>query len=241
MDYETTDDVLDTAENVGMSANSADDTAAADAAATETVEEPTPVDPFEAKRAELASLPGDWYVIHAYSGHERRVKTNLEQRRQTQNMEDYIYQVEVPMESVTELSASGKKKKADRVRIPGYVLVRMEMTEMSWRTVKETPAVTGFVGDARDPMPLTLAEVENMLMPMWQAELDRENLTPEVVTAPAVTFEVGESVTVTDGPFENMPATISGVDNVQRKLTLSIMIFERETPIELTFDQVEKI
>lgn len=198
------------------------------------------VDPIEAKREELSYLPGDWYVIHSYSGHERRVKANLEQRVVSQNAEDWIYQVEVPMETVTELTKAGKKKQVDRVRIPGYVLVRMEMNEKSWRVVKETPAVTGFVGDARDPVPLYLDEVVNMLAPMWVSKAQQQEAA-EVVTAPAITFEVGESVTVKDGPFENMPATVSGVFPEQRKLTLSIMIFERETPIELNFDQVEKI
>ncbi|WP_072342854.1 transcription termination/antitermination protein NusG [Actinomyces urinae] len=203
-------------------------------------EEPEVVDPIEAKREELSYLPGDWYVIHSYSGHERRVKANLEQRVVSQNAEDWIYQVEVPMETVTELTKAGKKKQVDRVRIPGYVLVRMEMNEKSWRVVKETPAVTGFVGDARDPVPLYLDEVVNMLAPMWVSKAQQQEAA-EVVTAPAITFEVGESVTVKDGPFENMPATVSGVFPEQRKLTLSIMIFERETPIELNFDQVEKI
>ncbi len=212
----------------------AEDATAEDAPAEEEL------DPIEAKRRELARQDGDWYVIHSYSGHERRVKANLEQRIQSQNMEAYIYQVEVPMETVTELSKAGKKKKVDRVRIPGYVLVRMEMNEMSWRVVKDTPAVTGFVGDARDPVPLSIDEVVNMLAPSWQAASDKAADEPTIVTAPAVTFEVGESVTVTDGPFENMPATVSAVDNVQRRLTLSIMIFERETPLELTFDQVAK-
>lgn len=203
-------------------------------------EEPEVVDPIEAKREELSYLPGDWYVIHSYSGHERRVKANLEQRVVSQNAEDWIYQVEVPMETVTELTKAGKKKQVDRVRIPGYVLVRMEMNEKSWRVVKETPAVTGFVGDARDPVPLYLDEVVNMLAPMWVSKAQQQEAA-EVVTAPAITFEVGESVTVKDGPFENMPATVSGVFPEQRKLTLSIMIFERDTPIELNFDQVEKI
>lgn len=206
----------------------------------ETECEPADVDPLEAEREKLASLPGQWYVIHSYSGHERRVKTNLMQRIQTQNMEDYIFQVEVPMETVTEMTKSNKKRKVERVRVPGYVLVRMEMNEMSWRVVKDTPAVTGFVGDARDPVPLHLDEVVNMFAPMWQAQADKAESEPTIVTAPSITFEVGESVTVVDGPFENMPATVAAVDNSQRRLTLSIMIFERETPLEVTFDQVAK-
>ena len=134
------------------------------------------VDPIEAKREELSYLPGDWYVIHSYSGHERRVKANLEQRVVSQNAEDWIYQVEVPMETVTELTKAGKKKQVDRVRIPGYVLVRMEMNEKSWRVVKETPAVTGFVGDARDPVPLYLDEVVNMLAPMWVSKAQQQEV-----------------------------------------------------------------
>lgn len=199
------------------------------------------VDPIEEKREELEFLPGDWYVIHSYSGHERRVKANLEQRIQSQNAEDWIYQVEVPMETVTEMTKGGKKKQVDRVRIPGYVLVRMEMNEKSWRVVKETPAVTGFVGDARDPFPLSLDEVVSMLAPMWQSKLAEDEAKADIITPPAITFKVGESVTVTDGPFENMPATVSEVTPEQRKLTVSIMIFERETPIELSYDQVEKL
>lgn len=209
--------------------------------AQEEAPELEPVDPIEEKREELMFLPGDWYVIHSYSGHERRVKANLEQRIQSQNAEDWIYQVEVPMETVTEMTKGGKKKQVDRVRIPGYVLVRMEMNEKSWRVVKETPAVTGFVGDARDPFPLSLDEVVSMLAPMWQSKLAEDEAKAEIITPPAITFKVGESVTVTDGPFENMPATVSEVTPEQRKLTVSIMIFERETPIELSYDQVEKL
>lgn len=210
----------------------------AEAGADDEAEE---VDPVQAKREELMYLPGDWYVIHSYSGHERRVKANLEQRITSQNMEDYIFQVEVPMETVTELTKAGKKKKVDRVRIPGYVLVRMDMNEASWRVVRDTPAVTGFVGDAYDPFPLTLDEVVSMLTPMWESKEEAQQAQDQVVTAPEITYEVGESVTVKEGPFENMPATVSSVDAAQRKVTLSIMIFERETPIELSFDQIEKI
>lgn len=231
-DGDSTPETTDAVTNSEEAENSKTDTAPA---------EPEPIDPVEAKREELSVLPGDWYVIHSYSGHERRVKANLEQRIQSQNMEDYIYQVEVPMETVTELTKAGKKKHVDRVRIPGYVLVRMEMNEMSWRVVKDTPAVTGFVGDARDPVPLYLDEVVGMLAPMWQADLAKEEVEAAVVTPPEITFEAGESVTVIDGPFENMPATISEVVTEQRRLKVSIMIFERETPIELGFDQVEKL
>ncbi|MDO5034782.1 MAG: transcription termination/antitermination protein NusG [Actinomycetaceae bacterium] len=242
MDQENIDEVVP-AEDSAEDTAAAEDTAQDAAPAEEPAEAATPevVDPIEEKREELSVLPGDWYVIHSYSGHERRVKANLEQRIQSQNAEDWIYQVEVPMETVTELTKGGKKKQVDRVRIPGYVLVRMEMNEKSWRVVKETPAVTGFVGDARDPVPLYLDEVVNMLAPMWQAKADQVEAAAAVITPPAITFKVGESVTVTDGPFENMPATVSEVIPEQRKLTVSIMIFERETPIELTFDQVEKI
>lgn len=241
----TAHDVSESAESTEAASETVDaqtgSQEAADTASDDAPAEPEPVDPVEAKREELSVLPGDWYVIHSYSGHERRVKANLEQRIQSQNMEDYIYQVEVPMETVTELTKAGKKKHVDRVRIPGYVLVRMEMNEMSWRVVKDTPAVTGFVGDARDPVPLYLDEVVGMLAPMWQADLAKEEVEAAVVTPPEITFEAGESVTVIDGPFENMPATISEVVTEQRRLKVSIMIFERETPIELGFDQVEKL
>lgn len=195
-------------------------------------------------RQRLRTQPGKWYVIHSYAAYERRVKANLEQRIQNFDMEDYIFEVEVPMEEVVEIK-NAERKVVRRVRIPGYVLVRMEMTNDSWRIVKDTPAVTGFVGDSRNPVPLTDAEVISMLTPSVEAEIlsEVENAhSKRKTTAPVieVEFEVGESVIVTDGPFETLPATISEVLPEAQKLKVLVSIFGRETPVELSFSQVSK-
>ena len=201
-------------------------------------------------REELEFLPGYWYVLHTYSGYERRVKSNLEQRIVTFNMEDQIYQIEVPMEKVVQVKST-ERKVVDRVRIPGYALVRMEAVEDApdaWRVVKETPAVTGFVGDSQHPLPLTEDEVVSMLAPtpasIKAAELQDERASqakqPEQPVI-EVDFEVGENVTVTDGPFATMPATISEIMPDQQKLKVLVVIFDRETPVELGFNQVAKI
>lgn len=202
-------------------------------------------------RDDLAPLPGYWYVVHTYSGYERRVKANLEQRIQTFNMEDYIYQVEVPMEKVIQVKQT-ERKVIDRVRIPGYALVRMELVETApdaWRVVKDTPAVTGFVGDAQNPVPLTEDEVVSMLAPTVQSlqaqdvAEGREAAKEKRAEDPTiqVEFEVGENVTVTDGPFATMPGTISEIEVEQRKLKVLVVIFDRETPVELSFNQVAKL
>ena len=201
-------------------------------------------------REELEFLPGYWYVLHTYSGYERRVKANLEQRIVTFNMEDQIYQIEVPMEKVVQVKST-ERKVVDRVRIPGYALVRMEAVEDApdaWRVVKDTPAVTGFVGDSQHPLPLTEDEVVSMLAPtpasIKAAELQDERTSkakqPEQPVI-EVDFEVGENVTVTDGPFATMPATISEIMPDQQKLKVLVVIFDRETPVELGFNQVAKI
>ncbi len=206
-------------------------------------EAPEEPDPAEELRRELRTSLGDWYVIHSYAGYENRVKANLEQRAQSLNMEEYIFQAEVPMEQVTEIK-NGQKKLVRRVRMPGYVLVRMELTDESWGTVRHTPGVTGFVGNAYSPVPLSLDEVFSMLAPAL--------LTPEpsaagkpapqaVQDAAAVDFEIGESVTVMEGPFETMPATISEIIPETAKLKVLVSIFGRETPVELSFNQVAKI
>lgn len=198
------------------------------------------VDPLVEFQRELRRLPGKWYVIHSYAGYENRVKANLETRIQSLNMEDFIYQVEVPMEEVVEIKNSVRKV-VKRVRIPSYVLVRMEMTDESWGAVRHTPGVTGFVGNAHNPVPLTLKEVMSMLAPTIEA-LN----TVSAAAAPAapeieVGFDVGESVTVTDGPFETLPATISEINAESQKLKVLVSIFGRETPVELSFNQVAKI
>lgn len=217
----------------------------ADAAETETEE----LDPKQALEVELRALPGRWYVVHTYSSYEKRVKQNIEQRvANNPGMEDYVYQVEIPMEEHVEVKAKSRKV-VQRPRIPGYVLVRMDMDENSWRLVKDTPAVTGFVGNQQDPVPLTLAEVVNMLAPTAKeaAKVAVEDGQVEISqatqrTAPVATdFEVGQSVTITSGPFETLSATIAEVNAETQKLTVLVTIFERETPVELNFNQVAKI
>lgn len=219
--------------------DAAEPTAASDDA--EDAEEDGVEDPIQKLRDELRLLPGDWYVIHTYSGHERKVKNNLEQRIASQNMEDLIYKVEVPDEYVMEYRGT-QKKRVRRVRIPGYVIVCMDFTDESWRVVKETPAVTGFVGDQHNPVPLNEDEVVMLLTPNVMEEAAAEQKTgPAPVQQVQVNYEVGEVVTVTDGPFETMTATISEIMPDQQKLKVLVTIFERETPMELGFDQVEKL
>jgi transcriptional antiterminator NusG len=198
-----------------------------------------PPDPAATLKAELRNLPGDWYVIHSYAGYENRVKINLESRIQSLNMEDFIFQVEVPMEQVTEYKNSVKKL-VKRVRIPGYVLVRMELTDESLGAVRHTPGVTGFVGHTHQPVALTLTEVVSMLAPTLAPAADAEKPTAGTSTPAAVEFLVGESVTVTDGPFATMPATVAEINSESRKLQVLVSIFGRETPVELGFDQVSR-
>lgn len=205
-------------------------------------EEPAEVDPYEAFKAELRMKPGKWYVIHSYAGFERRVKSNIENRMVSMSMEDYIYQVEVPMEDVVEIK-NGQRKLVTRVRIPSYVLVRMDLDEDSWSVVRHTPGVTGFVGNAHNPVPLRLDEVFSMLAPVFEEEqaekgkpVNKQNQAPV-----AVDFEVGESVIVKEGPFETLPATISEIKPESQTLVVLVSIFERETPVTLAFNQVTKI
>lgn len=191
-------------------------------------------------RRSLLGLEGDWYVVHSYAGYENRVKKNLEFRRDNLNMEDFIYQIEVPMEEVTEIKNSVKKQ-VKRVRIPGYVLVRMELTDESWGAVRHTPGVTGFVGHTHQPVPLTLDEVVSMLAPSIEAEVAQETGTTLAPAPIDLEFSIGEAVTVTDGPFEDQPATVSEINNDSQKLTVLVSIFGRETPVELGFNQVAKL
>jgi transcriptional antiterminator NusG len=191
-------------------------------------------------RSQLRGMPGRWYVVHSYAGYENRVKINLESRIQSLNMEDFIYQVEVPIEEVTEYKNSVKKL-VKRVRIPGYVLVRMDLTDESWGAVRHTPGVTGFVGHTHQPVALTLDEVVSMLAPT-QPQGDGTERQADGTPAPGeVEFQVGESVTVTDGPFATMPATVSEINSEARKVQVLVSIFGRETPVELAFTQVAKI
>jgi transcriptional antiterminator NusG len=196
------------------------------------------IDPAEEFRAMLRAQPGDWYVIHSYAGYENRVKANLENRIQSLNMEDFIYQVEVPMEEVVEIK-NAQRKVVRRVRIPGYVLVRMELTDESWGAVRHTPGVTGFVGHTHQPVPLTTTEVFSMLAPTLEVAGPAQRAA--AARPVHVEFTVGESVTVTDGPFDTLPATISEVQPESQKLKVLVSIFGRETPVELSFSQVAKI
>lgn len=197
-------------------------------------------DPIEAFRRELRSKPGDWFVIHSYAGYENRVKANLENRIQSLNMEDYIFQIEVPMEEVTEIK-NAQKKIVRRVRIPGYVLVRMDLTDESWGAVRHTPGVTGFVGHTHQPVPLTQNEVFGMLSPSITPKVEAGAKGAAGRPTIEVDFQVGESVTVTDGPFDTLPATISEISPESQKLKVLVSIFGRETPVELSFSQVAKI
>ena len=197
-------------------------------------------DPAEDFRLELRMQEGDWYVVHSYSGHEKRVKQAIEHRRASLHMEDFIFQVEVPMEDVTEVK-NGQRKLVTRVRMPGYVLVRMDLTDESWGTVRNTPGVTGFVGHAQQPVPLTLDEVYGMLAPSQPATSTSEPETDSAAKAVEVDFEVGESITVIDGPFATLPGTISEISVESQKLHVLVSIFGRETPVELGFTQVTKI
>lgn len=200
-------------------------------------------DPVAAFKADLRSRVGDWFVVHSYAGYENRVKANLETRIQTLNMEDYIFEIEVPMEEVTEIK-NGQKKLVRRVRMPGYVLVRMDLTDESWGAVRHTPGVTGFVGNAHQPVPLSIDEVFTMLAPNLEVPTEGGSgagKTAAKKPAAVVDFEVGESVTVMEGPFETLPATISEINSDTQKLKVLVSIFGRETPVELSFSQVAKI
>nr|WP_202516659.1 MULTISPECIES: transcription termination/antitermination protein NusG [unclassified Streptomyces] len=237
--------VEDAAEDAeaGEDAEADEDTAVAEAAE----EEPAaPVDPIQALREELRTLPGEWYVIHTYAGYENRVKTNLEQRAVSLNVEDYIFQAEVPQEEVVQIK-NGDRKTIKQNKLPGYVLVRMDLTNESWGVVRNTPGVTGFVGNAYDPYPLTLDEIVKMLAPEAEEKAAREAAEAEGKPAPqrkvevqVLDFEVGDSVTVTDGPFATLQATINEINPDSKKVKGLVEIFGRETPVELSFDQIQK-
>lgn len=221
----------------------ADDAEAEEAADVEPAE---PVDPIQALREELRLLPGEWYVIHTYAGYEKRVKANLEQRAVSLNVEDFIYQAEVPEEEIVQIK-NGERKNVRQNKLPGYVLVRMDLTNESWGVVRNTPGVTGFVGNAYDPYPLTLDEIVKMLAPELQEKAAKLAAEEAGLPAPAVKraievldFEVGDSVTVTDGPFATLQATINEINPDSKKVKGLVEIFGRETPVELSFDQIQK-
>jgi transcriptional antiterminator NusG len=199
-------------------------------------EEKKPDDAREEFERELRMLPGDWYVVHSYAGYENRVKTNLESRIQSLNMEDYIFQIEVPVHQVTEIKG-GKRQQVQEKVLPGYILVRMDLTDESWAVVRNTPGVTGFVGLSSRPSPLQLGEVASLLAP----EPEPGTKQAEAARPSKVEFEVGESVTVMDGPFATLPATVNEINSDTQKLKVLVSIFGRETPVELSFDQVTKI
>jgi transcriptional antiterminator NusG len=222
-------------EGVGTAAADAEHDAMADARGLPPAEQDEvaeeDLDPAERLRRELAGQQGDWYVIHSYAGYENKVKTNLESRIQSLNMEDYIYAIEVPTEEVTEIKG-GKRQQVVRKKLPGYLFVRMDLTDESWSVVRNTPGVTGFVGQTSRPSPLSVDEVVKMIAPPKQKQ---------VVAQKAVDFEVGESITVTDGPFATLPATINEINLDSQKLKVLVSIFGRETPVELSFNQVAKL
>ncbi|MGI5402266.1 transcription termination/antitermination protein NusG [Streptomyces sp. CA-135486] len=224
----------------------ADVAAAAELEEGEPTEPEAPVDPVAALREELRGLPGEWYVIHTYAGYEKRVKANLEQRAVSLNVEDFIYQAEVPEEEIVQIK-NGERKNVRQNKLPGYVLVRMDLTNESWGVVRNTPGVTGFVGNAYDPYPLTLDEIVKMLAPEAEEKAAREAAEAEGKPAPArkvevqvLDFEVGDSVTVTDGPFATLQATINEINADSKKVKGLVEIFGRETPVELSFDQIQK-
>ncbi|ACU69841.1 NusG antitermination factor [Catenulispora acidiphila DSM 44928] len=202
-------------------------------------DQPAPGSPeaIEEFREALRRAPGEWYVIHSYAGYENRVKQNLETRMTTLNMEEFIFQVEVPMEEVVEIKG-GQRKRVKRNKFPGYVLVRMDLTNESWGVVRNTPGVTGFVGNAHEPYPLTLDEVVKILLEEQPEEVSGKQKAPAEVKV--LDFEVGDSVTVIDGPFATLQATINEINADSQKVKGLVEIFGRETPVELSFNQIQK-
>ena len=244
------------AEDAGTAAAEAEqqepDTEPAEEAAEGEAEEPAEadeeqVDPVAQLRDELRFLPGEWYVIHTYAGYENRVKTNLMQRAVSLNVEDYIFQAEVPQEEVVQIK-NGDRRTVRQNKLPGYVLVRMDLTNESWGVVRNTPGVTGFVGNAYDPYPLTLDEIVKMLAPEAEekatkaaaAEEGKPSGAGRKVEVQVLDFEVGDAVTVTDGPFATLQATINEINADSKKVKGLVEIFGRETPVELSFDQIQK-
>ena len=204
-------------------------------------------DPYAEFEAELRTLPGKWFVIHSYAGFERKVKHNIENRRTSMQLNDSIYQIEVPMEDVVEIK-NGQRKMVTRVRIPGYVLVRMELNEDSWSCIRHTPGVTGFVGNAHNPTPLRFQEAFSMLkslvevkdVPTAKAIQGRGGQAVARTPIAEIDFEIGETVVIKEGSFAGLPGTINEIKPESGKLTVLVSLFERETPVELSFDQVAK-
>jgi transcription termination/antitermination protein NusG len=237
-DVEATD--LEAAVDEATDDEATDDESADEATEDEAAvaEPPSEEDALAEFMREMRMQPGDWYVIHSYAGYENRVKTNLESRIMSLNMEDYIFQIEVPTHLVTEIK-SGKKQVVNEKVLPGYILVRMELTDESWAVVRNTPGVTGFVGLSSKPSPLPLGEVASLLAPPPAEGSPAAQAAAAKKTSPE--YEPGESVTVMDGPFATLPATVNEVNSVTQKLKVLVSIFGRETPVELSFDQVSKL
>ena len=249
------EDTADTAVSVDV----VDESTEAEETAQEQTESPSDAeaeadedaDPAVTLKAQLRREPGEWYVVHSYAGYENKVKANLQTRVQNLDVGDYIFQIEVPTEEVTEIK-NGQRKQVNRKVLPGYILVRMELNDESWGAVRNTPGVTGFVGATSRPSPLALDDVVKFLLPQTPAKKPAKGSATETAAAAAETgglerpviqvdFEVGESVTVTDGPFATLPASISEVNAEQQRLKVLVSIFGRETPVELNFTQVEKL
>jgi transcriptional antiterminator NusG len=246
---ETTADVEDTEyiENTEDAAAAEDE----DAEATEDEDaEAAEVDPLEAFREELWAKPGDWFVVHTYSGMENRVKSNLENRIISLNMEDYIHEIVVPIEDVVEIK-NGQRRTRTKPALPGYVLVRMDLTDESWSAVRHTPSVTGFVGHSHQPVPLSMAEVENMLAPSVIAKAEAEAVAAGAPTKGGSTtakkqievadFDISDSVMVVDGPFATLHATITEINAEAQRVKALVEIFGRETPVELSFSQIQRV
>ncbi len=241
---EAVDPEADRAVDEALEVDSAEEAEAAQEAVED--EDEVAADPYEEFRAELRAKFGKWYVIHSYAGFERRVKSNIENRMVSMNMEDFIFEVQVPMEDVVEIK-NGQRKMVNRVRIPGYVLVRMDLNEDSWSVVRHTPGVTGFVGNAHNPTPLRFEEAFSMLKSLVQVEqapakgAAKGQKTAARVIPAEVDFEIGETITIKEGSFAGLPGSISEIKPESGKLTVLVSLFERETPVELSFDQVTKL
>ncbi|GAA4948223.1 hypothetical protein GCM10023205_05360 [Yinghuangia aomiensis] len=232
--------VEETVETAVGDDEAAEETGDAEPAGDDEAAEAPQVDTLAEFREALRRAPGEWYVIHSYAGYENRVKANLESRTTSLNMEEFIFQVEVPMEEVVEIK-NGQRKTVKRNKFPGYVLVRMDLTNESWGAVRNTPGVTGFVGNAHEPYPLTLDEVAKILAPEEeQAAAGGGTTTKAPAEVKVLDFEVGDSVTVIDGPFATLQATINEINADSQKVKGLVEIFGRETPVELSFNQIQK-
>lgn len=237
-------EVTDAAVDLDEDAEAADEDAEAEA------EEPVDEDPLEAFRRELWAKPGDWFVVHTYSGMENRVKSNLENRIVSLNMEDYIHEIVVPIEDIVEIK-NGQRRTRKKPALPGYVLVRMDLTDESWSTVRHTPSVTGFVGNSHQPVPLTMDEVENMLAPAVIVAAEAEAAAAGTTTPGSsrtakkqievADFDISDSVMVVDGPFATLHATITEINAESQRVKALVEIFGRETPVELSFNQIQKV